>query len=208
MQIEPAGLSFSDKLRKRPPSKPTNEAAGRSREYPTESELDALMTAAKSIGRYGFRDYVMILIAYRHGLRVGELINLRWQQIDFQRAEIHVNRLKHGDSSVQPLYGLEVRALRRMQREQPDSPFVFCSQRKGPLTERAVHRIMARAGQKAQIPFPVHPHCLRHSCGFKLASKGIDTRAIQAYLGHRSIQHTTRYTKLESSRFKEFVRIL
>lgn len=207
MQIEAHKAPFSDISKKVPPKKPTNQAAGRSREYLTESELDALMEAAKAGGKHGYRDYVLVLIAYRHGLRVGELVNLKWQQIDFHRAEIHVNRLKHGDSSVQPLYGVEVRALRRLQREYPNSPFVLCSQRGGPLTERAVHRIIATAGRKAKIAFPVHPHMLRHSTGFKLAQAGQDTRAIQAYLGHRQIQHTVRYTRLDSSRFKDFAGI-
>ena len=199
---------FSEMVKKSPPVKPTNLAAGREREYLTESELDALLDAAKATGRNGFRDYVMLMVAYRHGLRVGELVNLKWQQIDFNRAELHVNRLKHGASSVQPLYGVEVRALRRLKRECPDSSFVFCSERKGPLSERAVHRIVAAAGRKAKISFPVHPHMLRHTTGFKLAQAGTDTRAIQAYLGHKNITHTTRYTKLESSRFKTFVQIL
>lgn len=207
MQIEDLQSSFSDQSKKNPPLKVTNAAAGRTREYLTESELEALMEAAKSTGRHGYRDYVLILLAYRHGLRVGEVVNLKWEQVNFNRAEIHINRLKHGDSSVQPLYGLEVRALRRLQREYSNSSFIFCSQRKGPLTERAVHRIVATAGVVAGIAFPVHPHCLRHSCGFRLAQAGTDTRAIQSYLGHRNIQHTVRYTKLDSSRFKEFVRL-
>lgn len=191
-----------------PPRKPTNEAAGRQRDYLTEAELDALLAAAKSTGRHGFRDYTMILIAYRHGLRVSELIDLKWSQIDFNRAQVHVHRLKNGLPSVQPLAGMEMRALRKLQRDYGGSEFVFVSERSGPLTPRAVHRIVARAGRLARIPYPVHSHCLRHTCGFKLAQTGTDTRAIQDYLGHSNIVHTVRYTRLESSRFKDFGKLL
>jgi type 1 fimbriae regulatory protein FimE len=199
---------FSDMLKKNPPVKPTNKASGRQREYLTETELDALMDAAKQTGRNGFRDYVLIMVAYRHALRVGELVGLRWDAIDFTRAEIHVARLKHGDPSVQPLSGSEMRCLRKLRRDYPDSPFVFSSERRGPISERAIHRIIAAAGRKAKISFPVHPHQLRHTCGYQLANKGVDTRAIQGYLGHKNIAHTVRYSQLAAGRFKEIGKLL
>lgn len=198
---------FSAQLKNNPPRKQRNLEV-REREYLTETELDALMAAAKKTGRHGFRDYVMILICYHHGLRVGELIDLKWTQIEFERALIHINRLKNGDSSVQPLSGNEMRLLRKLKRENTSSVFVFNSERKGPLTERAFHKIIARAGRLAEMPFPVHPHQLRHTTGYRLAQNGVDTRAIQAYLGHKNIAHTVKYTKLDASRFKQFVRLL
>ena len=111
--------------------------------------------------------------------------------------------VKNGTPATHPLRGPELRALRKMAREYPDSPYVFASERKGPLTGSSVRKIVARPG-KADIPFPVHPHMLRHACGYKLANDGQDTRAIQHYLGHKNIQHTVRYTELAASRFNDF----
>jgi type 1 fimbriae regulatory protein FimB/type 1 fimbriae regulatory protein FimE len=141
---------------------------------------------------------------YRHALRVSELTDLRWEQVEFAKAKLHVSRLKNGDPSVHYLEGDEIRALRKLQREYPESAFVFSSQRQGPLTARTVHHIIARAGEYAGLKFSVHPHMLRHSKGYQLANKGVDTRSIQGYLGHKNIQHTVLYTKLDAKRFKGF----
>ena len=189
--------------RKIPPKRVPN-AAVRSREYLTSNEIEALMAAAKRSGRHGQRDATVILIAYRHGLRVSELVALRWDQIDLKQGTLHVNRLKNGSESVHPLRGPELRALRRVQRRYPSSPYVFLTERKGPLTASSVRKIVARAGRNAGIPFPVHPHMLRHACGYKLANDGHDTRAIQQYLGHKNITHTVRYTELAANRFNGF----
>jgi len=176
----------------------------RSREYLTEQEIEMLMDAARKIGRHGHRDATIILLAYRHGLRVSELVSLRWEQIDLKQGLLHVSRLKNGTASTHPIRGPEIRALRRLQREYPDTPYVFVTERKGPLTTSTVRKLVARAGQKADITFPIHPHMLRHACGFKLANDGQDTRAVQHYLGHKNIQHTVRYTELSAARFNEF----
>jgi type 1 fimbriae regulatory protein FimB/type 1 fimbriae regulatory protein FimE len=189
--------------RNAPPRRVPN-AAVRSREYLTSNEIEALMAAAKKSGRHGQRDATVILIAYRHGLRVSELVALRWDQIDLKQGTLHVNRLKNGSESVHPLRGPELRALRRAQRDYPSSPYVFLTERKGPLTASSVRKIVARAGRNAGIPFPVHPHMLRHACGYKLANDGHDTRAIQQYLGHKNITHTVRYTELAADRFNGF----
>lgn len=179
-------------------------AAYRSREYLSGKEVGALMAAAASVGRHGVRDAALILVAYRHGLRVSELVSLRWDQVDLQQGLLHVTRLKHGIASVHPLRGPELRALRRLQRDYPETAYVFVSERKAPLTTDAVRKIVGRAGREAGIKFPVHPHMLRHATGYKLANDGQDTRAIQHYLGHRNIEHTTRYTELAPDRFKDF----
>ena len=117
---------------------------------------------------------------------------------------LHVNRKKRGTLSTHPLRGPELRALRRLQRDYPGAPQVFVSEQGGPLSTSSVRRILTRAGALAALPFPVHPHMLRHACGFKLANDGQDTRAIQHYLGHRNIQHTVLYTELAADRFKGF----
>lgn len=176
----------------------------RSREYLTEQEVDQLIDAAGRVGRHGHRDATLIMLSFRHGLRVTELVSLRWEQFDLKQGLMHVNRLKQGNPSVHPLRGPELRALRRLQRDYPTMPYVFCSERKAPLTPDAIRKIFGRAGKEAKLPFPVHPHMLRHACGYKLAQAGQDTRAIQHYLGHRNIQHTVRYTQLSADRFKDF----
>ena len=176
------------------------------RRFKTDAEVERLTDAAKG-NRWGHRDATMILTAYRHGLRVSELVDLRWDQIDFARGTLAVRRVKHGSPSTHPIMGDELRALRRLQREQePKSPFVFTSERGSPFTTAGFARLVERAGTSAGLGFKAHPHMLRHACGFALANKGHDTRALQAYLGHRNIQHTVKYTELAPGRFKDFWR--
>ena len=177
----------------------------RTREYLTAHEVEELMVTARQ-NRHGHRDATMILIAFRHGLRVSELIDLRWDQVDFNRAVLHIRRVKHGTPSVHPLSGSEMRALRRVQRENEASPFVFETERRAPFTRAGFARMMERAAKAAGLNLKVHPHMLRHACGFALANAGHDTRALQAYLGHKNIQHTVRYTELAPDRFKKFWR--
>src|ERR1700741_5255036 len=149
----------------------------------------------------------MILTAYRHGFRPIELVELRWDQIDFDSATLAVRRAKKGSPSTHPILGDELRALRRLQREQdPKSPFVFTSERGTPFTTAGFARRIERAGAEAEVGFKAHPHMLRHACGYALANKGHDTRALQAYLGHRNIQHTVRYTELSPTRLNNFWR--
>jgi len=187
------------------PRRPKN-ADVRTREYLTDDEVRRLMEVAKA-NRHGHRDATMILAAYRHGLRASELTDLRWDQIDFASATLHVRRVKQGTPSTHPILGDELRALRRLQREQqPRSPFVFTSERGTPFTTAGFARMIERMGAEAKLGFKAHPHMLRHACGYALANKGHDTRALQAYLGHRNIQHTVRYTELSPARFKEFWR--
>jgi integrase len=178
----------------------------RTREYLTEAEVEKLMSAAQG-NRHGHRDATMILVAYRHGLRVSELVDLRWDQVDFRAATLHVRRAKQGTPSTHPILGDELRALRRLQREQePRSPFVFTSERDAPFTTAGFARMIERAGIEAKFSFKAHAHMLRHACGYALANRGHDTRALQSYLGHKNIQHTVRYTELSPTRFKNFWR--
>jgi site-specific recombinase XerD len=183
------------------PGRPPNSAL-RTREHLTEREVEQLIEAARQ-NRYGHRDATMVLLAYRHGLRASELCDLRWDQVDFNQAVLHVRRVKQGTPATHPLTGLEMRALRKLQREAA-SPFVFVSERGAPLSRAGFARMIERAADAAVLKIKAHPHMLRHACGFKLANDGVDTRALQAYLGHRSIQHTVRYTELAPTRFKGF----
>lgn len=186
-----------------PPRKPTNQSR-RSREHLTANEIERLITSAKHIGRHGYRNATMILLAFRHGLRVSELTALRWNQVDLKQSLLHVSRKKHGIPSTHPLWGPELRALRKIAKDYPETTYVFVSQRKGPITDSMFRKIVAKAGDDAALGLPIHPQMLRHSTGFKLANDGQDTRAIQLYLGHRNIQHTVKYTQLAAGRFKDF----
>lgn len=186
-----------------PPRKVKNSLR-RVREHLTPTEIDKLIAAAKQVGRHGLRDATMILVAYRHGLRVSELVALRWSQVDFKQGILYIVRCKNGLPAQHPLFSPELRALRQLKRDYSDTDYVFMTERKAPMTTDTFRKIIARAGQQAKLGLSVHPHMLRHSTGFKLANDGRDTRTIQHYLGHKNIQHTVRYTEVASIRFKGF----
>ena len=177
----------------------------RTREHLTTNEVERLIEIAAS-NRQGQRDALMVLLAFRHGLRAAEVCDLRWEQIDFAAATLHVRRIKHGTPATHPLTGREMRALRKHQRATPGTPsaFVFVSERGAPLSAPGFSRMVERAGRSAKLGIKVHAHMLRHACGYALANAGHDTRALQAYLGHRNIQNTTRYTALAQDRFAKF----
>src|ERR1019366_5968829 len=159
-----------------PPRRLSN-ASRRKREYLTPDEVDKLLQASGKLGRHGARDRTLILIAYRHGLRVSELVALRWDQVDLKAGLLHVARLKNGIASTHPIRGPELRALRELKRDYPSSPYLFVSELGGPITPATFRKLLARAGERAKLPFPIHPHMLRHSTGYKLANDGHDTRA-------------------------------
>jgi integrase len=179
-----------------------------SRNWLTEDEVLQLMKAARKAGKFPGRDAAMILITYNHGLRVSELVNLRWSDIDLRERTIYCRRLKASKSIIQRLEGKgggfpdEASCLRRLAR--PGDIFVFNSMgRRDRLSIRSVHYIVARAGEVAKFPFRVHPHMLRHGCGHGLAARGKTTRDIQDILGHVDIRHTEHYTQMSPARFKE-----
>src|SRR5215831_7900400 len=164
----------------------------RTREHLTEAEVERLIEATAS-----HRDATMVLLAFRHGLRASELVDLRWDQVDFQTSFLHVRRAKAGTPATHPLTGRELRALRRLQRETGPSTHLFMSERRAPISVDGFQKMVERLSARAKLGFPVHAHMLRHACGFKMANDGVDTRTIQAYLGHKDIRHTVRYTELE-----------
>ncbi len=174
------------------------------RRYLTPAEVQALVAAARKRGRYGHRDATMILVAYRHGLRVSELVGLRWAQVDLAAGRLEVVRAKGSDDSVQPFAGVELRALRKLARErQPDQRHVFLTERGAPMTASGFFKMLRRAADSIGLA-DVHPHLLRHACGFKLVNQGVDTRSLAAYLGHRQLNNTRRYTAMSSMRFDRF----
>jgi type 1 fimbriae regulatory protein FimB/type 1 fimbriae regulatory protein FimE len=184
------------------PIRPTN-ASLRKREHLTDAEVRRLIDTARK-GHYALRNSTMILVAYRHGLRAVELASLEWSQINWRDATLHVTRVKSGSPSTHPIRGDELRQLRQLQREQdPQSAYVFTTERGAPFDPPSINRLIKRLGVAAKLPMPIHVHMLRHATGYALAAHGVDTRAIQAYLGHKSIEHTVRYTELSPTRFKD-----
>ena len=179
---------------------------GKVRTFLLAIEVDILIKTARKHRRNSQRDAAMIILAYRHGLRVGELVSLRWEQVFLERAHIHIRRSKNGVDSVHPLLGDELRVLRALARQQGQGGrpqgYVFVSERGAPMQPRNFRAMLAQLSGLAGMPFTAHPHMLRHGTGYKLANDGVDTRTIQHYLGHKNIQHTTRYTELAADRFK------
>ena len=177
------------------------DAHERGRDFLGEAEIDRLLKAAKR-GRHGVRDHLLLLLLFRHGLRVSEAIALRCSDVDLDQARLWISRLKNGLSVEQPIAGDELRAIRRWLALREDTlPWLFVSERKQPLARQAVNYIVARAGEQAKLGH-IHPHMLRHSCGFALANKGHDLRLIQDYLGHRDPRHTAHYTRTAAGRFE------
>ena len=171
----------------------------------TENEMKKFLESARK-GRHSVRDYCLMLVAYRHGLRVSELIDIRLKDLDFDSARIYVRRLKGSLSTHQPIEGDELRATRaclKVRENYPNSSsnYLFLSER-GPMTRQSINYLVEQIGKRAKLGFKVNPHMLRHSTGYYLANKGCDTRLIQDYLGHRNITHTVRYTRTSAHRFE------
>ncbi len=182
--------------------KPTN-IERRSREYLDEDEMKRLLAAAKKSHRHAARNHALILTSYRHGLRVSEASGLRWRDVDLKGNRIHIHRLKGSVSGIHPIYDEEIRALKRLQRDGKPT-FVFESERGGQLSVSGIRQLVAGLGVAAGFDFPLHPHMLRHSCGYRLANEGRDTRRIQEWLGHKSIACTVIYTQLSPQKFEGF----
>lgn len=173
----------------------------RKRDFLTKSEMERLLAAARQ-GRFGVRDHALLLISFRHGLRVTEAIELQRQDLDLDGGRLWVSRLKGGLSTSQPLQGDEIRALRAYLRSRSDNlPFLFLSSQGSSMTRQNAHYLVKQAGERAGLG-AVHPHMLRHSCGHVLADNGTDTRLLQDWLGHRDIRHTAHYSRTASKRFE------
>jgi hypothetical protein len=190
-----------NKLGRHAPGRNTNALLGREREYLTPGEVDRLVKTARGRGRYGQRDGLAILMAFRHGLRVSELAGLKWSQIDFATQRLTVHRLKGSLDATHPIAGDELRELRKLaRRQETGTRFLFMTERGAPVSVAWFQRMLSRVGAECGLPL-VHPHMLRHAAGFALADKGREVREIQDYLGHRNIQNTVGYTRLAPSQF-------
>jgi site-specific recombinase XerD len=177
---------------------------GRLRDYLTKSEVRALLRAAQQSKRYAAPNYAMILLAYRHGFRASELVELRVADVDLRAGTIYCRRRKGSKSSVHPMKRDEVGAIERVlcDRDIRGTDYLFCSERGAKLTRNGFWRVVSEAGKRAGLPVKTYSHQLRHACGYYLANKGCDLRLIQEYLGHKYVQNTVTYTSLSAERFR------
>ncbi len=176
------------------------------RRFLTAKEVQAMMQAARQ-GPTGERDYCLILLAFRHGMRISELLDLHYHDLDLYEGRVNVRRLKNGFSTIHPLRFDEREAIERWSQVRAGwkaaakTDALFISRRGTPLSRQQAYRIIRSAGENAGTVTHTHPHMLRHACGYELAERGTDTRLIQDYLGHRNIRHTVRYTASNAARF-------
>lgn len=176
------------------------------RRFLTAKEVHSMMNAVRQ-GVNGQRDYCLILLAFRHGMRISELLDLHYRDLDLHEGRINIRRLKNGFSTIHPLISDERDALERWGQVRAtweaakETDAVFISRRGTKLSRQQAYRIIRTAGEEAGTVTHTHPHMLRHACGYELAERGADTRLIQDYLGHRNIRHTVRYTASNAARF-------
>jgi site-specific recombinase XerD len=187
--------------RQKPTATDTTDAHERGKNFLDQGEIDRLLAEARK-GRHGVRDHLLLMMMYHHGLRVSEAVQLRLKDVKLKEARVWVARLKGSLPTEHPIPGDELRAIRRYLATRDDRlPWLFVSERGAPLTRHAVNYLIAEAGKRASLGH-VHPHMLRHSCGYSMADRGKDLRTMQDYLGHRDPAMTVRYTRVSARRFE------
>jgi type 1 fimbriae regulatory protein FimB len=188
--------------------KPLRGRRERSREYLTGPEIKRFLEAAKTATRNPERDYCMMLVTYQHALRVSELIGLKVSDADLEERTINVRRLKGSLSGRHPIFPNEAKALKHWLLARaaiaPDTDSLFVSEQRRDFTRAAINALVQKVAEHANLNgLSVHPHTLRHSCGYALVNKGTDIRTLQAFMGHSRIENTVRYTAVDATRFSK-----
>ena len=182
--------------------KETTNDHERAKDFLSDAEIKSFLDASKKT-RYPKRNYLLLLMMYRHGLRVSEAISIKKSDVDIRESRIWIKRLKSGLSVEHPISGDELRGIKRYLSSREDNlPWLIVNERCLPLTRQAGNYIVKVISTTAKLE-NVRPHTIRHSFGFYLANKGYDLRLIQDYLGHRDPKHTAHYTRVVSKRFEK-----
>ena len=205
LQLAPAASDMpkGDISKGRPPRKRSNSDSGRTREHLTPEEVQRLLVAARQT-RNSTRDEALVLIAFRHGLRVSELVTLAWSQVHLDTRLLDVRRVKNGRPSTHDLLPDEIKLLRTLRRDGSGRGPLFVSERRLPISDSTVKKLVAKLGRDAGLPFPVHVHQLRHACGYYLVNEGMPLPLLQRWLGHVNVQHTIRYSELSPEAFRSW----
>jgi type 1 fimbriae regulatory protein FimB/type 1 fimbriae regulatory protein FimE len=184
-------------------SKKDDDELATTRLHVMPGEVKKLRDAAKK-GRNGHRNETMIYMAYRHGLRVHELVRFKWDQVLWEEEDVYIQRCKGSESGTHPMDDWEMKALRALARAaKAEKGWVFRSERGDKMSENGFYKMLSRAGKAAGLAFDVHPHMLRHGTGFRMNAERCNTRTIQGWLGHKNIANTERYTAMGSSHYRE-----
>jgi integrase len=198
-----ASLPKSAISRKPPPRRRSNGDSGRPREHLKPEEVARLLAAARKT-RNPERDEALVLLAFKHGFRVSELVALSWSQVHLGTKLLDVRRVKGGTPSVHPLEPDEVALLKLLRQPTGGKGPVFVSERELPISDSSVKKLVAKLGRAAGLGFPVHAHQLRHACGYSKINAGWDVRHLQAWLGHKNIAHTVHYAQLREDQFADY----
>jgi integrase len=182
-----------------PPSDNEKLKVATRRRHLRPKEAAKLIAAAGKRGRYPERDKLLLRLAYRHGLRASEAVGLRWDSFDLDGGSLTITRAKGGKISTHTVARDDLSALRKM-RKATTGPWVFETERRGPLSVDAMQYIVREAGKLAELGDELHPHMLRHGAGYALINDGVDVRLVQEFLGHASISSTAIYTAISPKR--------
>lgn len=174
--------------------------------YLTKTELDSLLRVAK---QKSVRDFAIVLLSYRHGLRCVELLNLKWDYIDWDKQSLYISRAKGSDSGYHELKPDELKLLKRLKKaneaKKPEnrSEFIIAGRQSNQLTTARIRQLCSQLGIKANLSRPFHHHQLRHTCGFDMAdNRHINPLTIQRYLGHKDFKSTEIYIREAGRDFK------
>lgn len=177
----------------------------RGKRHLTDAEVAKVCAAIQKNSRYSDRDELMVWMAFRHALRVSELVDVKWQHFDLKAGQMAIKRMKNGIDTLHPISDKrELMLLRRVHRGQgkPTTGFVFKNERGNVVSVNGFQKMFGKFSEQA-LDVKWNAHALRHGCGTALIDRGHDLRTVQIYLGHKNIQNTTRYLHESVKQFEK-----